>query len=476
MKLVWVVVGFFLLSLNGALSQAETGEAAEDVAVQFGFADEIVADAWNPLRVTLRDLESAELVLELDVGTLRGGLRVLRYTAPLAGGQGLYTFEDDIYLPTWRTFSWLVRTPERVLASGTVERRRVDNAPLHLVLAPEIGAGGRFFGEAARVVEVAAADLPERAAAYSGVRSVLALPGAAPPTTGALVSAATAGSTVLLVGALGGAYNEISALVPPPGGRLGAGWLGRTNSTRRAVQRALSAHPKPVPDTLLATLVSEDLTRTPEHLAVSWLLMGLGGYTLVTLALLRFGGAPGLLAALLLAAILGTSAARLRPAEPLLTRSRSLSLGAGGLALETELEAIFSFPAERAKVAHAAHPLPVTAARAWTTGPERFSTELDAYESIVLAGRPRLAPAVFGWQGNALLNETETALGDVFVVGDGRQAPIPVGETVTPESGNLLPQALYAGLAPLLPDGSALARSGGRIYVALPELPAEAEP
>lgn len=460
-----------MLFLSGALAQAQTGEAAENVEVRFGFADEIVADAWNPLRVTLRDLESAELVLELDVGDLRGGTREMRYTAQLPGGQGLYTFEDDVYLPSWRAFSWLVRTPERVLVSGTVERRRVDNAPLHLVLAREVGAGGRLFSEKARVVDVTAADLPERAAAYSGVESVLVLPGNAPPTPGALVAAAVSGSRVLLVGPLGGAYSALSTLAPGAGQRLGAGWLERLGESS-AVQRALSAYPKLVPDALLATLVSEALTAAPEHLQVSWLLPGLAGYTLAVLLLLRFGGVPGLLATLLLAAILGVSAAQVRPAEPLLTRSRSLSLGAGGLALEVDLEALFSFPAGRAELAPAARPLPITAARAWTVGPESFGTDLGVYESLVLAGRPTLAPAAFRWQGGALLNETGVALGDVFVLASGRQPPIPAGGTLEPSGGNLLLQPLYAGLAPLLPDGSAISRSGGAIYVALPEVAA----
>lgn len=478
MKTSWWVV-ILVLGWGGALAQsgaglrAQAGGAAEDVEVRFGFAGQIVADAWNPLRVTLRDLESAELVLELDVGDLRGGPRLLRYNAPLAGGDGLYTFEDDVYLPSWRTFSWLVRTPERVLASGGVERRFVDASPLHLVVSREVNTGTRFFAEDARVVDVTAADLPERAAAYSGIESLLVLGSDAPPAAGALVAGATSGSTVLLVGALGASHDGLTALVPEVGGRLGAGWLGRAEASRDAVQLELSTHPHLIPSALTATLISEELSETPEHLDTTWLLAGLGGYALFVLALLRFGGAPGLLAALLLAALLGASVARVRPAEPLLTRTRSLSLGAGGLALTHPLEALFSFPAQKAETARAAHPVPLTGTRAWTVGPESFSTNLGAYESVVLAGRPQLGIAAFSWRGAALRNETGTALGDVFVTTDGhiggQQAPIPVDGTLEPSRGNLVPPPLYADLAPLLPPGSALARAGGAVYVALPE-------
>ncbi len=458
---------------SGPGLRAQAGAAAEDVVVRFGFAGQIVADAWNPLHVTLRDQGSAELVLELDVGDLRGGPRLLRYTAPLVGGDGLYTFEDDVYLPSWRAFSWLIRTPERVLASGSVERRFVDADPLQLVMSREISTGTRFFTEDARVVDVTAADLPERAAAYSGVESLLVFDGGAPPAAGALVAGATAGSTVLLVGALGASHNAVMALVPGAGERLGAGWLGRAEATKGAVQRELSAHPRRVPSALTEALIDDDLSRTPEHLSTTWLLAGVGGYALLVLLLLRFGGAPGVLAALLLAALLGAGAAQLRPAEPLLTRNRSLSLGAGGLALSTPLEALFSFPAQRAESPRAAYPVPLAETPTWEVGPDSFSTDLGAYESIVLVGRPHLEAAPFSWQGAALRNKTGQALGDVFITPDGQiggqQTAVPADGTLEPSRGNLVPPPLYAELVPLLPPGTALARAGGGVYVALPE-------
>jgi hypothetical protein len=476
-KAIWSVALSVLslwFSLAAAQGEAAVGEAAEDVAVSFGFAGEIVADAWNPLRVTLRDLESAELVLELDVGSLRSGPRGLTYRAQLPGGQGLSTFEDDVYLPSWQSFSWLVRTPERVLASGTVERRRVDDVPVQLAVAREVGAGNRFFGEAARVVDVSASELPERAAAYDGVSSVLLLPGSLPPTPGALVAAATAGSRVLLIGDLGSGYDDLLALTPTGVQRLGAGWLVRVEEAgRAAVQGALSEHPRLAQRTLVATLVSDELTEAPEQVPVTWLLVGLGGYALLAALLLRWGSAPGLLAALLLAAAAALGAGQLRPSEPLLTRSRSLNLGAGELALTTDLQTLFSFPAQRARVARAAHPLPITAAAGWTVGREHFELELDAHSSVVLAGRPHLAPAPLGWQAGRLVNRSAAPLGDVFIVGRGQQPPLPADGTLEPTRGNLLAPDLYAELAPLLPDGSALARSGGAIFVALPEAVSE---
>ena len=142
MTLLWVLFGTLLCSV--ACSGAAQG-FNEDAVVNFGFAGELVADAWNPLRVTLRDMPPAELVLELDVGTLRRGPVAFRYTAELSGGRGVYTFEDDVYLPAWRAFSWLIRTPDEVLASGTVPRYQADTCSAKPRSGPRSRRGNPVF-------------------------------------------------------------------------------------------------------------------------------------------------------------------------------------------------------------------------------------------------------------------------------------------------------------------------------------------
>ncbi len=450
----------------------------------FGFAGEIVADAWNPLRVTLRDSERAELLLELDVGSLRRGPVSFRYSAELAGGRGLYTFEDDVYLPAWRSFSWLVRTPDKVVASGSVPRYRADARPLQLVQGPQAGAGTPFFAEGARIVEVTGADLPERAAAYNGVESILLLPQTAPPTPAALVAAATAGSAVLLGGELGQAYADISALAEAGVQPLGAGTINRLAEVdRTSVQRALQ-YPRLEPDALLATLTGDELTQAPAGQSATWITLRAAAYALALLLLLRFGGGPGVLAALLLAGSLSLAAWRTRPAEPLLRRDRSVVLSRGALALRTDLHYLFSFPGGAADVLYAAHPLPVRSVAGYRAGPENLEVDLPTYGSALLAGRPQLEPAVLNWEGEAVVNESQNPLTDVFVtwggantgrIGtvsrSGRQGDVGPGETLTIGSGSLTVPELYTGLEPLLPPGSVLARDGGTVYILLPKTP-----
>ena len=478
-------VGFVLAWLflwSGALAQGFN----EDAVVNFGFAGELVANAWNPLRVTLRDAPPAELVLELDVGTLRGGPVAFRYTAELAGGRGVYTFEDDVYLPAWRAFSWLIRTPDEVLASGTLPRYLADTTPLNLVQGREAGAGTQFFEDGARVVDVTAADLPERAAAYSGVESVLLLPQTAPPTPAALAAAATAGSTVMLGGRLGAAYSDISALVPLANTPLGIGTLSRlVEVNRTSVQRALQTQVL-APDTLAATLTSDDLTRAPTGQSSAWLALRVGAYALVLLLLLRFGGGPGVVAALLLAGLLSLAAWRTRPVEPLLLRDRSLVLSRGALGLRTNLHYLFSFPGGAADVPYAAHPLPVTGVSGYGSGPESTGVTLPTYGSVLLVGKPHLEPAVLRWDGEAVVNSGPDPLTDVFVtwggnaasgtapqIGtvsrSGQQGVLEPGETLPIKPGSLTLPEVYKDLGPELPPGSVLARDGGTVYVLLPE-------
>lgn len=481
--------------------------------MSFGFAGEIVADAWNPLRVTLRDVENAELVLELDVGSLRRGPVMLRYRAPLPGGPGLTTFEDDVYLPTWVSFNWTLTTPAGRLAEGTVPRYAADPAPLHLVLARELGTGGLYFPPGVRVVEITPSDLPQRAAAYDGVESLLVLPDTAPPEPAALVAAAGAGSDVLLAEGLGSAFAEVLALLGTDMRRLGAGGLVRlAEENRVGVEAALRRSGRLEPDHLTATLVDDALTRAPTGTDGGWLALRLAAYALVVTLLLRFGGVPGVLAALLLAGTLSLAAWRTRPEEPLLLRSRSLALSAGGLALRTDVTHLFSFPGHAANVPYAARPLAMVVTEDTETrfgtpepsltpattepesvgttdyrvGPERFEVDLSAYGSALLVGKPRLEPAVLGWSDGVLVNEGTQRLTDVFVtwggsgrlrgtVGtpsrSGRQANIAPEGTLTVTSGNLMSPPLYAGLTSLLPPGSAVARAGGTVYVALPETP-----
>ena len=172
------------------------------------------------------------------------------------------------------------------------------------------------------------------------------------------------------------------------------------------MQRALQTH-ELAPDTLAATLTSDDLTRAPTGQSSAWLALRVGAYALVLLLLLRFGGGPGVVAALLLAGLLSLAAWRTRPAEPLLLRDRSLVLSRGALGLRTNLHYLFSFPGGAADVPYAAHPLPVTGVSSYGSGPESTGVTLPTYGSALLVGKPHLEPAVLRWDGEKAVNNGE---------------------------------------------------------------------
>ncbi len=470
MKTKVMLIAFGLLVAGfGARAQFVENVENSDVTFDLGFGGELVADAWNPLRVTLRDQGEAELLLELDVGTLREGKKTLRYSAELAGGAGLYTFSDDVYLPSWRAFSWLVRTPEEVLASGSIERRRADSKALELVLARDISAGNRYYPAGSRVVDVIPSDLPERAASYDGVSSLLILPSTTPPSAGAVAAAATAGATTVLAGPFGTGHAAVLGLAAEPSQRLGAGWLVRVPSLEVPAVREGLSHRGLEPDALAAALLSPDLTRTPPNTSVLLVLAVLGAYAFIAVLLIRFGRAAGLLAALLLGGVLSLGSGRLRPESLLLTRTRTLNVGGGDLAVELDLDTLFSYPAQTARLPQPLHPLEPGSLALWQTGPERFEADLPRYDTVVLLGKPHVTSATLRWQDGALANAGATPLTGVFDSENGAQPDLEAGGSVGQQSGNLIAPDLYAKLLPLLPRGSALARDGGTVYVTLPQ-------
>ena len=491
----------------------------------------MVADAWNPLRLTMRDVPNAELVIDIDQGGLREGPRLVRYRAPLPAGGGMAVFEDDIYLPPrWRSFAWAVRSGDVTLASGTFDPRVALNPrPLQLVSADGVGRWRALFessngssntdgsntggsstlgtdgtdGEA-RVIEVTG-HLPERAAAYDGVETLL-LDGTAPaPRLEAVIAAAAAGVTVLLIDPLPQSFEPLRALAPEPAQRLGSGWL-----VRSADGGAEAASSNTVLDTVLdtvdvsaltAALLTPDLLEAPQGAPTKPLLFGLTAYLLLTFLLVRFGGTPGLLTALAVVPVASLAAwGYVRPPSELPVRSRSLSVGADGLAYKGEVRTFFRFsggevtgpPQARLleadtlatnTVAEALRDVLQDAAPAKTSGtagadvlyertPEGLRFQLPRWSSVALLLAPRLEPAHLNWQDDTLVSTGPDALVDVYVVGMGLQEDIAPDSAQTPHAGEENTRDLplvYRELLPRLPEGAAVARQGGHIFVALPE-------
>ena len=498
----------------------------------------MVADAWNPLRLTMRDVPNAELVVDIDQGGLREGPRLVRYRAPLPAGGGMAVFEDDIYLPPrWRSFAWAVRSGDVTLASGTFDPRVALNPrPLQLVSADGVGrwralfegssnnsdrggfnSGGSDTGGSsplgtdgtdgeARVIEVTGS-LPERAAAYDGVETLL-LDGTAPaPRLEAVIAAAAGGVTVLLIDPLPQNFEPLRALAPEPAQRLGSGWLVRS-SDGDAEAASLGTVRDTVLDTvdvsaLTSALLTPDLLEAPQGAPTKPLLFGLIAYLLLTFLLVRFGGTPGLLTALAVVPLASLAAwGYVQPSSATPVRSRSLSIGADGLAYKGEVRTFFRFsggevtgpPAARLLEADtlatntvaealrnvlqdAAPPSNASSGTAdadvlYERTPEGLRFQLPRWSSVALLLAPRLEPARLEWQDGALVNTGTDVLMDVYIVGEGLQEDAPPASAQTPRAGEENTRDLplvYRELLPRLPEGAAVARQGGHIFVALPE-------
>ncbi len=435
-----------------------------DIKLELGFAGEIVADNWNPLRLTMRDQPDAELVLEIDHGNLREGSKIFRYLAPLSGQRGISVFEDDVFIPVWRSFSWLVQSGEVILASGSFDRRQLDPRPLELILSNDIGTARTFFDKEARVIEAKADDLPERVASYQGVNTLLLDGSAANPRLAAVVAATVAGVKTLILEPLTPERTALLRLAPEPRQRLGAGWIARAPAANAA--EVLTDLPSLELKPLTEALLSPEMTREPTGIPQFIVLLLAGLYLVLILLMIRFGRGPGILAALSLSLVLSLAAwGYFRPQQETLLRARSLHLGSGDLALTSELQTLFRLPEGLERLNLQARPLDVDNYR---QSPTELSFAMPRWSQATLILRPVLSNAQLQWQGEMLVNNSSQNLSDVFVLGLGPQGTLPPGASLLLRfSDDGLVPALYQPLSAALPVGTALARRGGQIHVAL---------
>ena len=231
----------------------------------------------------------------------------------------------------------------------------------------------------------------------------------------------------------------------------------------------------------------EQLSRLPSATPVAELRAALGGalpsaapiqgtplfalgalYSLAVVLLLRFAGLPGLLGSLLLAPLVALSAWSLaRPGAALQERSSTLVLAGGALAREDLASSLLSLPARSLELSANARPgAPTRYRQTWDT----LELGLGRWQALRLEHRPSLLRAAFTWDGGDLVNRGSSELREVIVLGLGPQEALEPGARLLPrpqEEGPLPDD--YARLAAALPPGSALARDGSAVLVALPD-------
>lgn len=438
----------------------------DEVLLELGFSGEVVAGRWNPLRLTTRDTPPAELVLSFDQSSFAEPEVLAVYRARIPGGGGVAVFEDDVFVPEWRQLVWRLVSADRVLASGSLGRARRDARPVILLLSANPFRWRTVFGEEARTVDLPAGSLPERLAAFDGV-STLLIDGSAPaPHLAAVAAATSAGVHIVLVEPLPSSHDPLLALAGTNPVRLGAGWLVRSD----AVEVSNLRLPHLEPAAVAAALLSDEMHPRPQTPAQLPLTLVAGGYVLLVLLLLRFAGTPGLVTGFALAILASVSAwLYLRPPTAQTVLGRAVVTSGGELARRDEVRSLFTLPRDTLTVAGAARPYQ---ALPYTQTLQQFEVALERWGATDLALRPTLTDAALRWRGEMLQNASGTALADVFVVGLGPQPDLAAGAELTPQIAEEVElPAVYETLLDSLPVGTALGRSGGTLYLALPPYP-----
>jgi hypothetical protein len=461
-----------LASLLALALGPATAQAQRLATLELGFEGSLVAGAWNPLRLTLRDVGPVDLEIVIDQGSLREGVLPLVYRTTVRGGSGLSVFDDELFVPTWRSLAWTVRSGGLTLASGSVPRGDADSRRLDLVVTHSPGPWRSRLGDGARVIDVRSERLVARSAAYDGVRSVIVAGDGDLPRADGLVAAAVAGATVILSDAAA-ASPSLAPLVPErPSAwrRVGAGWF--------ATEAALEAGPVVLEAArvdhaaLISAFAAVDRVAVPASVSGAVLLIGAAGYALAVLIVLRFGGVPGLVAAGAFATAASLVAwTALRPAESTVTVTRDLVVGGGGgIGQRWRLHDVLSLPAAEVRIDAAARPV---VAQPLTTGPDGTTLSLARWRGQQVLERPRVSDAWLRWNADGLLvNDGPRALSQVQVKGGegyGSIAPGSPGVALVSDAPPALPTA--RALLDVVPGGAAVATDGAAWFVALANEP-----
>ncbi len=451
-----------LLALLVAVSCSYVARAADASATfSLGVANQVVAGAWNHLRVETRDLPPSTLTLAIDVGTLREGEIPVDVTHELRGGGGVFTFETDLFVPPFRSLAWRVATADRVVASGSLSSRESD--PRDLVLALVDRRASSATGElraavpGSRFVDVQPSELPVTPAGYDGV-SALFVDHATPPVD-ALLAAAVAGVRVVVLGGSENLSPTLSALLgATTAARLGAGTLTLAQGGERLAPPGTGL-PALRPRELLLAALAEPLVTYPESVSVGSVLIASAAYAVLALMLLRFGGGPGLISALLVAVLAGFGAWRtLRPPVPPYESAIAVGVVGGQLALLHEAQESVTLPPTVLDFQAGASPV---GARAYSADDDGVHVPTAAWRSVTVLLPPRAVSAPLATDGLTVRNDSRLTLTHLYITGLGAQQDLAPGTSARLQVGELGEYpSRYDSLVPLLPDGTLVAESG----------------
>ena len=439
---------------------AQARAQAHDTRLEVGIAGHLVVGAWNPVRLIANDVPPGSvLIVTLDQGSLRAGAIPAVLSVPVSGGGGVSVVEERLYVPAFNNITWSLSTAARVIGSGSLPGREQDSRPLDIVVSRQPGRYASSFASEARVIDLNAAELPLQPAAYDGVRSVLIDGSGTAPRLEAIAAAATGGALVVLHGDLPSSHDELRLLADGSMTRLGAGAVMTTGGAPVDAVAVIEAFSPLDRTALVESLTAEPLVMPPAPAPQALVLAVAAAFGLVVIALMRLFSTPGVVSAVLLAALMSFAGWRaLRPAAAELVGSRTLALAGGELALTLETREYFSLPATVIHVPGGARPLRAQPYRLDRAG---MHVALPRWRSLIVVMPADVAAFPLRLQSGALSNSGAFAMNDVIIIGLGPQGSLQPGATRAlgmAEQG--LPPALYAGLTASLPRGSLVASSG----------------
>jgi len=456
-----------LLGLVLMTTAASAQSSSRAATVELGFEGAVVAEAWNPLRVTLRDVGRVSLEIAIDRGTLRDGERWAVYRIELPGGSGLSLFEDTLFVPVWRSLHWTVRSDGLLVASGSVPRTQADRRRVDVIVG-EPGPAARAALGTARSVDVTAERLPLRSAAYDGVqRVVVATPSVRPE---ALVAAAAAGATVVLLPAARHA-EDVAALLPAGVlvQRLGSGVIA-AGGAADSLTAGGAAAPHVDHAALVSAFAASERLQPPRPRPVMPVALAAAGYALLVLVVIRFGGLPGLLAAAVLVAAASTAAwVPLRPTTSSIDATRDLVIGGAGIGQRWRLHERLTLPEQTMTFPVGGWPLSDADAR---LSADRVEVDLGRWRSATVLERPRTVDLPL-WQGvdGRWRYDGAATLELLVLPGAEPRRDVAPGELEREHgvAAGPLPPVAQALLA-LVPEGAALAFDGQAWLIALPAI------
>ena len=429
--------------------------AFADTKLELGFNGNIVANHWNPIKLTTRDEKSAKLVLNIDQGNLRDGSNIVSYSFAIPQSYGISIFENDIYIPKWQKFTWQLINDSEVLASGSFDRRFASPSKLSLIISANPSKWFRLSDE--RAANVAANSLTKRLASYDGISKII-IDGTAPaPSLENLIAAATAGANVALIEPLPASHQDILALAPDQLQSLGAGFITRSKSVIETPQVDF--------DKVFGNFVSNNSITPPKSKPQIPIVAALSIFAVIVVVLMRLGQKAAILTTLslsLIASILAWS--YLMPKTFEIKKSQSIQIASGELAKEYKITSIFSLRGDQVSIDGSGYLLEHIP---FNQVDETSQINIARWKDIKYSYKPTLSKALLVLGDNKIYNRSKFTLTDVYIKGLGFLADLPPGgSTIQSQEDHKLPK-LYEGIIGPLANGTAIARYANNVLIAL---------